>query len=262
MASEPAYNKRPPNPKELCISAADLCGRYLFGVDLTNDNGEGYLTKNIEFNIRKAQLWLQKEIPGLLLFPTQIKSETHDYYLNDYVAYNFIKLFRYPVQSVERVAIQFPLATQTLTFDPSWYRVDSNGAQCQLVPTQGTFSSIVLGQGGNFLPLFYSGLQQVPALWQIDYTAGFAKGQIPEDILDIIGLKASIMPMNIAGDLIAGAGVASKNISLDGLSQGIVTTASAENTGYTANIKQREKEITSMLKGLKEFYTGIQFAVM
>jgi hypothetical protein len=257
-----AYNKRPPKPKDLCISAQDLSGRYLFGVDLTDDSGNGYLTSNIEFNIRKAQLWLQKEIPGLLLFPTPIKSETHDYYMNDYVSYNFIKLFRFPVQSVEALRIQFPLATQHLTFDPSWYRVDSIGSQFQLVPTQGTFSSILLSQGGNFLPLFYQGLQQVPAIWQIDYTAGFLKGEIPEDILDIIGLKASIMPMNIAGDLIAGAGIASKNISLDGLSQGIVTTASAENTGYTANIKQREKEIASMLKGLKEFYTGISFAVI
>jgi len=261
MAKE-AYNKRPPKPKDLAMSAEEFAGRYLFGVDLTDDNGGGYLTKNLEFNLRKSALWIQKEIPGLLLFPTEIKAETHDYYMQDYVAYNFIKLFRYPVQSVSRVAIQFPMATQVLTFDPSWYRTDSVGAQCQLLPTQGTFSSILLSQGGNFLPLFYQGLQQVPALWQIDYTAGFLKGEIPEDILDIIGLKASIMPMNIAGDLIAGAGIASKNISLDGLSQGIVTTASAENTGYTANIKQREKEIASLLKGLKEFYTGISFAVM
>lgn len=258
-----AFNKRATIKKgTLVMSADDLKARYLFGVDLTDDEGLGYRKADIEFQISSAQNWIQKEIPGLALLPTVITDERHDYYMNDYAAYNFIKMFRYPVQSVESVNIQFPLATQVLKFDPSWYRIESSGATVQLVPTAGTFSSILLSQGGNFLPLFYQGLQNVPSIFSISYTAGFPKGEIPDDILDIIGLKASIMPMNIAGDLIAGAGIASKNISLDGLSQGITTTASAENTGYTANIKQREKEIASKLKGLKEFYNGISFAVI
>jgi hypothetical protein len=262
MAKE-AFNKRPViRDNQLCMTAQEMKDRYLFGVDLTDDDGNGYSKKNIEFQIRSAQMWLQKELPGLLLFPTEIKDERHDYYAQDYVAYNFIKLFKYPVQSVSDLSMQFPLATQVLKFNEEWYRIESVGAQIQLVPTAGTFSSILLSQGGNFLPLFYNGLQNVPSIWSVTYTAGFPKGEIPEDLLNIIGLKASIMPMNIAGDLIAGAGIASKNISLDGLSQGIVTTASAENTGYTANIKQREKEIKSMLEGLKEYYLGIQFAVM
>ena len=244
------------------MTAQELKDQYLFGVDLTDDNGNSYNPAFLEAQIRSAQYWFQKEIPGLQLFPTTVTAESHDYYIQDYVSYNFIKLFRYPVQSVSKVAIQFPLATQILTFDPTWYRTESVGAQVQLVPTQGTFSSILLSMGGNFLPLFYQGLQNVPNLWQIDYQAGFPKGQIPDDIINIIGLKASLFPLTVAGDLIAGAGIASKNIGLDGLSQGIVTTASAENTGYTANVKQREKEIASMLKGLKEFYVGIQMQVM
>ena len=261
--STDAFNKRPLLQKnQLVMTAAELKSQYLFGVDLTDDDGNSYDPKNLEAQIRSAQNWLQKEIPGLQLFPTNIVAETHDYYIQDYVAYNFIKLFRYPVQSVSKVAIQFPLATQILTFDPSWYRTDSVGAQTQLVPTQGTFSSILLSMGGNFLPLFYQGLQNVPALWTVDYVCGFPKGQIPDDIVNIIGLKASLFPLTVAGDLIAGAGIASKNISLDGLSQGIVTTASAENTGYTANVKQREKEIASLLKYLKEYYIGIQMQVM
>lgn len=258
-----AFNKRPViKQNQMVMTAEELRDRYLFGVDLTDDEGNSYTKKNIEFQIRSAQNWLQKELPGVLLFETDIVNERHDYYMADYVSYNFIKLFRYPVQDVSSLSMQFPLNKQTLKFDPEWYRAESVGAQVQLVPTAGTFSNILLTQGGSFLAQFYNGMQNVPSVWSVDYKAGFPKGEIPEDIQNIIGLKASIMPMNIAGDLIAGAGIASKTIGLDGLTQGITTTASAENTGYTANIKQREKEIKSMLDGLKEFYLGLQMQVM
>lgn len=257
-----ALNKRPKiKSNQLAVTVKDLKSRYLHGVDLKDDTGNDYDDKNLEFFIRSAQSWFQKEIPGLLLFPTNITGERHDYYINDYVAYNFIKMFKFPVQSVSALRMQFPLATQAITFDERWYRTESVAAQMQIVPTSGTFSNMLLSQGGNFLPLFYQGMQSVPAVWSIDYVAGFEKDEIPQDIQDIIGLKASIMPLNIAGDLIAGAGIASKNISLDGLSQGIVTTASAENTGYTANVKQREKEIKSMLAELKNYYVGISMVV-
>lgn len=256
-----AFNKRPKIPNKLVLTAKEVKNRYLFGVDLTNDDGEPIAVKDIEFWIRSAQSWLQKELPGLLLFETDIVDERHDYYLADYMSHNFVKLYRYPVQEVTKVAMKFPMQTQELQFDPSWYRAESVGAQVQLVPAAGSFNSIVMSQGGSYLSNFYHGQHNMPLSWGINYKAGFPPGEIPEDIIDIIGLKASIQPMNLAGDLIAGAGIASKNISMDGLSQGIVTTASAENTGYTANIKQREKEIISMLKHLKEYYIGISMVV-
>ena len=61
----------------------------------------------------------------------------------------------------------------------------------------------------------------------VSYKAGFKKGKIPYNIKNIIGLMASIGPLNVAGDLIAGAGIASKTISLDGLSQSVATCSKA-----------------------------------
>jgi hypothetical protein len=190
--AQDAYNKRPIQnirQNDLVMSAADMVERYMFGVDLTDDNGTGYLKKNIEFQILSAQEWLEKQIPGLLLHETEVTSEVHDYYLQDYVAFSFIKLYRFPVQSVSELSIQFPLATNIVTFDPSWYRIESVGAQVQLVPTQGTFSTILLSQGGSFLPLLYQGQQNVPALFRVTYKAGFKKNEIPFDIIDILNLN-------------------------------------------------------------------------
>jgi hypothetical protein len=68
-------------------------------------------------------------------------------------------------------------------------------------------------------------------------------------------------PLNIAGDLIAGAGIATKSLSMDGLSQSISTTASATNAGYGARILQYNKHIEESMKTLKAYYTGISMVV-
>lgn len=245
----------------LIITPQELKEIFLFGVDLTNDDGESFPEQMYEFYIRAAQEWLETQIGGLQLCQHVIPEETHDYYINDYVQYNFIKLFRYPVYDVSKVAIQFPLSNNLLEFDPSWYRIESSGAQVNLVPTQGTFSSIILSQGGSFLPLLYSGLQYVPALFKVTYTAGYPKGKIPVLLKEIIGMKAAMGPLNIAGDLIAGAGIASKSLGMDGLSQSIATTASATNAGYGSRILQYTKQIEERMKNLRNYFLGMQMVV-
>jgi hypothetical protein len=255
-----AFNKRPYS-EDLVISTDELKKIFLFGIDLTNDNGDPFPEEMYEFYIRSAQEWLEKELGGLILCEREITDETHDYHSNDYVARSMFKLFRYPVQSVSKVAIQFPLAENEIVFDPKWYRAESTNGMVNLVPTQGTFSSILLSQGGNYLPLLYNGLQYVPSLWRISYKAGFKKDQIPTQIKEIIGMKASMGALNIAGDLIAGAGIATKSISLDGLSQSISTTSSATNAGYGARILQYNKEVDARMKHLREYYGGINMVV-
>lgn len=251
-----AVNQREPQ-NDLIISAKEVRELFLFGVDLTDDSGNEMSDRLIEFYIRSAQDWLQVKIPGIQLCPKLIE-EWHDYRLTDYITYNFIKLFRYPTIDVENVSIQFPLSENILDFDPSWYRTESVGSQVNLFPVQGTFSSIVLSQGGSYIPLVYSGIEYVPHMIRVRYTAGFKKGEVPNNLKEIIGMKAAMGPLNIAGDLIAGAGIASKSISLDGLSQSVSTTSSATNSGYGARIGQYEKQIKDMLMDLKNHHLGFQ----
>lgn len=245
----------------LLISVEEIKQRYLFGIDLTDTDGNEMPKNYYEHNIRMAQAWLEKEIPGIMLCPKEIKSESHDYHLADYQSYCGIKLYRQPVIDVSEVAIQLPLSANRVVFDPSWYRTESVNGFINLLPTQGTFSSMLLSQGGSFLPLLYSGMPYVPHLFKITYTAGFKKGEVPANILEIIGLKAAMGPLNVFGDLVAGAGIASKSISLDGLSQSVATTSSATNSGYTARVVQYQKQLKDMLEDLAMQYTGIQMSV-
>jgi len=95
----------------------------------------------------------------------------------------------------------------------------------------------------------------------VNYTAGFAAGKIPEIIKDLVGQKAAIGVLHIMGDLIAGAGIANKSISLDGVSQSIGTTSSATNAGYGARIINYEKQIKEALEQLRNYYVGINMVV-
>lgn len=259
-----SLNKRIINQTPI-ITAQQLRDWYLFGVNLQDDNGNAIDDATLEHYITAAMRWLEAEIPGLLLSPTTITAETHDYYYDDYLHFGFVQLKYFPVTDVSRYAIQFPLQTQVLAFDPTWINVNYESGQVNLIPSQGSLSAVIIGAGGSFLPLLYGSLEFVPDLIKIDYTAGFDAADdpgnitVPENIMDLVGMKAALGPLNLVGDLVAGAGVASKSLGIDGISQGISTTASAENMAYSAKMKDWQGKIKDELPRLRRYYQGIQF---
>lgn len=70
----------------------------------------------------------------------------------------------------------------------------------------------------------------------------------PADILDMAALQAANAILHTAGDLIIEAGIANVSASMDSLSQSIGTTASAENSGYSARIRMYELEYKRLLE--------------
>jgi len=254
-----AFNIRP-NNTDLLVSARFVKENFLFGVNLTDDDGNEMPDTLIEFYIKAAQQYVQREL-GIMLLPTVIENEAHDYYYDDYTQFGHVKLHHYPLRKVNKYSIQFPISNEILEFDPSWFKADSVSGQVNLIPAGGTFSAILMGQGGSFLPLLYTGRDYIPYLIFVDYEAGFADGEIPFDILQVISMKAAIGPLNIAGDLIVGAGIASKSLSLDGLSQSVGTTSSATNAGYGARIIEYQKEIKELLSIQRMSIRGIPMVV-
>lgn len=252
-----ALNQRVLNTATV-ITPDQLREFYLFGVNLQDDNGTEMSDDMMTHYINAAMRWLEAQIPGLLLQPTTITNETHDYYYDDYLKFGIIQTKYFPVTDVAAYNVQFPLQTQVLTFDPTWLNVNSISGQINLIPSQGSLSAIIIGAGGSFLPLLYGGLDHVPDIIKITYTAGFPTDAVPENIMDIVGMKAALGPLNIAGDLIAGAGVASKSLSIDGISQSINTTASAMYTGYGAKMEYYQNKIKEEIANLRHYYEGIQ----
>jgi hypothetical protein len=242
------------------LTVAELKQRYLFGIDTTDDAGNELPDAVYEHYIAAAISVIEHEL-DMPLFPTTF-CELHDFYREDYHAFNFLKLDNRPLISVIEFRVQYPSGQTVIVFPQEWLRLNLPEAQIQIVPTAGTLSEILVGQGGSFLPAIYNGLQYLPQLFQVQYIAGFETGKVPRNIIDIVGKIAAMGPFNLFGDLIAGAGIANLSLSLDGLSQTIGTTASATNAGYGARLIQYTKEVKEAIPLLRRYYRGISMVVV
>lgn len=234
------------------LTVTELKQRYFFGVDITNDAGEPLPDSVFTHYILTAIRWFEHQL-DIPILPTAF-CEFHDYYRGDYHAFNTIQLDNYPLISVEEFRVQYPSGQNVIIFPEEWLRLHKPEGMVQIVPTAGTLSEILVGQGGSFLPAVYNGMDYLPQLFQLQYTAGFGQGQVPRNIIDVIGKFASLGPFDIFGDLIAGAGIANISLSMDGLSQNIGTTSSATNAGYGARIIQYTKYIKEQIPLLQRYY--------
>lgn len=236
------------------LTISELKTNYLFGVDLTDDDGNPYPNSMFEFYINAGIAWLEKEL-DIPLVERTITEELHDHYAVDYGRWGYFQLDKFPVTTLTEVKFQYPSTLTPVVIDNSWFVVEDEGQSgvLQIVPGQGNIADILLIPG-QLMPLWSGAFGRVPGIWRITYNAGFPVGQLPDDIKHVLGMWAAIGPLNIAGDLIAGAGIANFSISVPGLNQAIGTTSSATNSGYGARILEYQKEIRQMLPNLRRFY--------
>jgi len=78
---------------------------------------------------------------------------------------------------------------------------------------------------------------------------------IPDNLRHVIGMMAAMHPLSIAGDLVLGAGISSRSIGIDGLSQSASTTKSgAQGGAFAARIKAYTEESAKTMEALKGRY--------
>lgn len=238
---------------------------YLFGLDLSDDDGNPFPDEMFISAIRYATAFLEKKL-DLMLTPKTI-TEVHDYILEEYRQFGFFQLDKRPLNEVISVNAVYPFSSTgdsktIIEFPKSMISVPiPESGQVQLVPNQGSMSQFMIGRGADYLPLIRNGYaSNYPALFEITYNAGFK--EIPDDLKHCVCLYASLNILDIAGDLIVGAGIASKSVSIGGLSQSINTTSSATNAGYGARILSYQKQVKVLLPTLERYYHGLRMTVV
>jgi hypothetical protein len=245
-----------PSPALSIMSVEELKEIFLFGVDLTNDQGTPYPDALFQFYIQSAVQFVQDKL-DITLPVTTVLDERQDFMRDDYQKFMWLQLLQRPVISIERLRLVLPIEQTIVNFDLSWVYPDKDSGHVEIIPGGGT---LVLGQLGYLHPILKGANKYLPQAFRIDYTAGFET--IPADIREVVGMLASMGPFNIAGDLIAGAGIASQSLSLDGISQSINTTSSATNAGYGARILQYLKQLKEQWPVLRDKYRGLRMVVV
>lgn len=253
---------------ENILSVDELKRIYLFGVNLTDDAGNPFPDEMLVHFIKDAISDVQIEL-DIKLQPQKF-DENYDFYIRDYENYGFVQLRNRPVISVASYTLEYPAGEDAIDFPVEWLRLDRWGGHLQVLPARGTFTQNLVSAGGGFLPLVFGGSDYIPDILRIVYTAGFELGDespihefgLPRAIKEYVGMKAAFGPFNTAGDLIVGAGIAQKSLSIDGLSQSVATTASATNSGFGSRLVQYEKQIKARSKKLLNYYRGGRLSVV
>ena len=250
------------------ISVQELKDDYLFGLDLTDDRGNPFPNKLFERYIKSAVAYISRrlDVPLRRKVYSDINPAADEgarqasYFQQEWYSYFHTQLPERPIISVESARIVFPNGRVGFDFPPAWFRLDRESGQLWIVP-DGTVTNLpALGLGFiGWLPLAHGTVDWVPGIYQIEYTAGL--DPVPEDVKHLVAMQAAIGVLNIAGDLIVGAGIANTSLSLDGLSQTIGTTSSATNAGYGARIGEYKKEIKEQLPEIRRALKGIGITV-
>lgn len=251
----------------LVLSGEEYLVLYLTDIPLRGLGGEKISIATIENKLRVAT----EQIEGFLSLkiPRQKMLEYKDYIQSEFFNWGFIKL-DYLVAEVLELEGQLNFSAQIIypTTWVSFNRGHTYGRNLQIVADQQDVSTDGVYKPNDFVAVFtgkfpifgYSNADYIPYYWRVRYMTGYT--QVPSDLQDVIGKLASMQVLAILGDISFGAGIASRSLSIDGLSQSINTTQSAENSLYSARVRQFERELKTELQRLKNKYVGITLMSM
>ncbi len=196
--------------------------------------------------------------------PHYYVEEKHEFWAPDYRQWGHLDLNHRPVLDVELIEGIWPAAPGRVPYPTEWYTFqvfsdewDPNNSHIEMRPTHGTFAQFITG--ANTFPVLPSsgGNHRVPDAFLVTYTAGWpADKKLPADVQHLIGMRAAISLLNLAGDLTLGVGIASKSVGIPGLNRSVNTTQSATNAAFGARIGEYIKEIKTLLPLLKQRFSA------
>jgi hypothetical protein len=242
------------------ITAQQLKDTYLIGVKQSDQQGTPFPNSLYDSAINKAISFFEIQTK-IHVTPYVVTDEPHDYHRDEYDQFAYFQLYEYPILSVEAIQAIYPTGQTILLFPSTWVKIYFKSGQLNLVPTAGSLSQVLIGQGGSYLPLLNGYLSYLPQLFHVAYTAGFATGKIPELVNDVIGLRAAIQVMDAAGSVLMEPGVQSKSVSIDGLSQSSALMV-GQYGPYSGRIKSYTDRITSAIETLAYEYKGVRLTVL
>lgn len=245
-----------------------LKSNYLTGLRFVDAKNRDFPPDLYETHMQNAVSKIEKLCDVTILKQT-INSEEHDYQINDYLQWGFMRLFKCPVISISELRAVYPVGPNNIVVFPGEsLQIRADSGQLNVVPNQGTLGSIIIGQGGAFLPILYGGISSVPNLWQVDYVAGMDPNNLPRMVVEAIAKLACCDLLTIFSDLARPIGVSSESVGIDGLSQSMsyqLPAFQARLTRYDQDLygpagKSQELSMTSgLLKQILDGYRPLLF---
>jgi hypothetical protein len=245
-----------------------LKDNYLTGLVFVDHNNVEFPDSFFETHMQNAVVKLEK-LCDISVLELTISKEEHDYYVTDYLNWGWLQLYKVPVKMVTAMRGVYPLGTSAVSYPNEWLQVNGEVGQITVVPRQGGIGAMIIGQGGDFVPIVYGGVSRLPNLWQLDYVAGMDPDNMPRIIVEAIAKLACMDILTVMSNLIRPIGVTSESASIDGLSQSqsyALPAFQAMMTQYQSDLygptgKNQELTMTSgLLKQIQNAYRPMTLA--
>jgi hypothetical protein len=259
---------------EKLVTIEQIRQSWLFGISLTDKNtGEEMKPEALQQALDTAISFFEHYL-DISVSPVKGYKEYKDYVQNEYYDWGYFQLDNFPIDCVNSIRLVYFRDdngevddTQTINIPPNWIRANSHDGIIRLVPNGKFPANLQIGNGGFYPELF--SVARVPHAWEVNYDYGFCDGLVPVLLNQAIGMMAAILVLIPGGNLVLGAGIAGTSLSLDGLSQSIQTTQSAENSAYSATIKDFSEKLLgktkddpfALVKVLRDYYKGSTMTV-
>lgn len=249
---------------EPILTVKEFKQRYMIGLldadgQLIDWKGNAIPDATLQHNILAAISYLEMKL-DLIILKTKFV-EKYDYRAVDYSQFNFIQLKKRPAIEVELIKAKFPNNRDLVTYPTEWYVLEKEASQIQLSPVEGTFSGLIVTQGGSYVPLIYGTRDYWPHMFEIAYTAGFCDDQIPILINEMVGMQAAIRTFEILGDVLFGPGINSESVSLDGASVSKSLANSAKYALFSGRINSYKDQMKDYIDTVRKYYSGFASVV-
>ena len=244
------------------VTVSNIKNNYLFGIDLSDANGNP-LPPDLFVHYINASVDYLQNLLDIVITPTEF-TERHDYVRSDYMNWGFIQLDHNPVRTVKRLSLMYG-NERSVDIPSDWIQLDKLTGQITLFPAAGSANSLIIGQTGTLFG-FQGSWNYAPMMWEVEYEAGIDENDktVPVSLLkEAVSKRASCGILNVWGDLIIGAGIANQSVSIDGISQSIGTTQSAMFGGASARVTEYTKDLNeNILPVLRQKFGGIRMVVV
>jgi hypothetical protein len=247
------------------LTPEKLVSRYLKGVPLAFPNGDKFSPEDLKDKINLAT----NEVELLLgtTITREAFKEKHPFDWALYKSFIHIKSEHGPIISLEQMCIKSSNGLNLFSIPPEWIET-ANFAKnlINVIPLLAAFGANTVtgtpvaasgGAGAAFLAIWtaYGNAQQIPAYWEIHYTAGLAnkEGQVPIPVNELIGVVAA---MAILSEVAPTNLYNSQSLSQDGISQ------SSSGPGpmiYRTRMEELDKKKEDLIKKLKGVFSRRYF---
>lgn len=252
-----------------------LIKNELLGMD--NDlvdpvTGEPYPDEFYNQMIDRAVAQAEKTFDVAILPRLQV--DKLDYHRNDFNAFAYMQTNYRPILNIKDLTLYYN-NQNILRVPDEWIKVTNRTGQIQVSPSvlmQGLNTTInptiypIINSPYGMTPSPYQETEFAPQMLGVTYVAGMmphpdgdVRGVnrdyiIQPDMLSYIAKLAAIEILEKWSRNIIGAGIASYSVSVDGISTGLETTSSPENSAATSEVAQLTRDMKPIKESLLSFY--------